>query len=219
MISLEAEDVLAVGRELIRSGLVSGTWGNISVRLSCEDAFLITPSGIPYDDLTVDDLVSVDLCGEIRAGTLNPSSETPLHAAIYRARTDVQGIVHTHSPYASVFAVTHKELPPILEEMAQLLGGVVRVAPYTPAGTGELGAAAVDALGDKSAVFLANHGVVGVGRTLKEALLICQVVEKGALTYLFSQCMGTPHLLNDEDVRELRENFIENYGQRKCDQK
>ncbi|HHV36031.1 MAG TPA: class II aldolase/adducin family protein [Syntrophomonadaceae bacterium] len=213
----KVQAVIETGKIIANSGLVSGTWGNISVRLSSLDSFLITPSGVSYHDLTGDDLVMVDLQGKVMAGRLKPSSETPLHTAIYRARQDIKGIVHTHSSFASVFTVTRKPLPPVLEEMAQILGGEVRVASYAPAGTSELAAAAVSALGDRAAVLLANHGVVGVGRSLKEALLVCQVVEKGALVYLFSQLNGTPFLLSDQDVSALRNNFLESYGQGKGD--
>ncbi len=213
----KVQAVIETGKIIANSGLVSGTWGNISVRLSSPDSLLITPSGVSYHDLTGDDLVMVDLQGKVMAGRLKPSSETPLHTAIYRARQDIKGIVHTHSSFASVFTVTRKPLPPVLEEMAQILGGEVRVASYAPAGTSELAAAAVSALGDRAAVLLANHGVVGVGRSLKEALLVCQVVEKGALVYLFSQLNGTPFLLSDQDVSALRNNFLESYGQGKGD--
>jgi len=210
----KARAVLDTGRELVSSGLVAGTWGNISVRLS-DETFLITPSGIPYPELEADDLVVVNLEGEVVKGRLKPSTETKMHTAIYRQRPEVMGIVHTHSPYALVFTVTHKCLPPVTEEMAMLLGGAVEVAPYQPAGSGELAAAAVEALADRSAVFLANHGVVGVGSSLEEALLVCRIVEKGALVYLLAQLTGTPHLLEDHQVGELRRNFLENYGQRK----
>jgi len=96
-----------------------------------------------------------------------------------------------------------------------LLGGAVQVAPYRPAGSAELAAAAVEALADRSAVFLANHGVVGVGPSLEEALLVCRIVEKGALVYLLSQLTGTPQLIEEDQVRELRRNYLEYYGQRK----
>jgi L-fuculose-phosphate aldolase len=205
--------VLETGKAMVDSGLVAGTWGNISVR-SGTDAFIITPSGMPYHDLTADDLVMVDLEGKVVQGRRKPSSEINLHKAIYRERRDIQGIVHTHSLYASAFAVTRKPLPPISEEMAQILGGEVRVAPYAPAGTVELADTAVKTLGNSAAVFLANHGLVGVGRTLGEAFLVCQIVEKGAHTYLLSQLMGKPYLLTDEDVFALRKNYVESYGQK-----
>ena len=141
---------LDTGREMVSSGLVAGTWEH---QCALSDRPLITPSGVPYTELEADDLVVVNLDGEVVKGRLKPSSETRMHTAIYRQRQDVMGIVHTHSPYASVFAVTHKCLPPVMEEMAMLLGGAVQVAPYRPAGSAELAAAAVEALADRSAVF------------------------------------------------------------------
>lgn len=214
MILPEAEEIIEAGHQLVRKGLVPGTWGNISARIPGTDTFLITPSGVPYTDLEPQDLVLVDLGGEVREGTLRPSSETPLHAAIYQKRPDVLGIVHTHSTYASVLAVNHLELPPVLDELAQLLGGTVRVAPYAPPGTGGLAAGAVAALERRSAAILANHGVVGVGRSPAEALLICQVVEKGAQVFLLAQLSGTPHVLSERAAVLLRRNFQENYGQK-----
>jgi L-fuculose-phosphate aldolase len=209
----KVREVLDTGKEMINSGLVAGTWGNISVRLSA-DTMLITPSGLPYTNLKAGDLVVVNLEGEAIEGRLKPSSETKLHTAIYRKRSEINGIVHTHSPYAAVFAVTHRDLPPVMEEMAQLLGGAVKVAPYHPPGSVELADAVVDALADRSAVFLANHGAVGVGCSLEEALLVCRIVEKGAMIYLLSQLTGKPYLLDDGHVQELRRNFLEYYGQK-----
>jgi L-fuculose-phosphate aldolase len=211
----EARAIIETGKAVVSSGLVCGTWGNISVRLPNRDAFLITPSGVPYHQLTPGDLVGVNVQGDVLFGRLKPSTETPLHAAVYRARREINCIVHTHSPYVSVFAVNRKPLPPVLEEMAQLLGGEVRVAAYAPAGTAELADAAVSALGEGAAVLLANHGVVGTGRSLAEALLVCQIVEKGAMVYLFAQQSGAPYLLPDEQASFLRKNFLESYGQRK----
>lgn len=208
-----AAEIVAVGRQLVSKGLVSGTWGNISARLPETDTFLITPSGVPYENLGPQDLVLLDLEGKVKEGALRPSTETPLHIAIYKKRPDVLGIVHTHSPYASVLAVNRRELPPVLEELAQLLGGTVRVAPYAPPGSRELAEGAVAALEGRSAVILANHGMVGVGRSLKEALLICQVVEKGAQVFLLAQLSGTPHVLSEGEAGLLRKNFLEKYGQ------
>lgn len=205
--------VLETGKAMKDSGLVAGTWGNISVRSGAE-GLLITPSGMPYHDLVADDLVMVDLEGKVVQGRRKPSSEINLHLVIYRERPDVQGIVHTHSLYASVLAVTRKSLPPILEEMAQVIGGEVKVAPYAPAGTLELAEVAGKTLGSSGAVLLANHGVLGVGRTLAEAFLVCQIVEKGAQVYCLSQLMGTPRLLTDQDVFTLRKNYLESYGQK-----
>ena len=109
-----AREVLRVGRQILVCGLVVGTWGNISVR-SQPGGFVITPSGISYDNLNEADLVVVDERGERIAGNRQPSSERLLHAAIYQARPDVRGIVHTHSLYASVFAVNREEIPVVIE--------------------------------------------------------------------------------------------------------
>ncbi len=207
------EVIVEIGWTLLQQGLVLGAWGNISRRVKGLKGFFITPSGVPYSTLAPQDLVLVDYTGRKREGKLRQSTETPLHAAIYRARQDVHGIIHTHSPFSSVFAVNRREIPPILEEAAQLIGGRIKVAPYALPGTHELAEAAVSALEERSAVLLANHGLVGVGRSLKEALLVCQVAEKAAQVYLWAKLSGRPHILEDEEVRRLRENFLKNYGQ------
>lgn len=207
-----AEEIVATCRVMITAGLVVGTWGNVSRRCS-PGCFIITPSGVSYDELGPGDLVTVDLQAGACSGSLKPSTETPLHAAIYRARPDVASIVHTHSPHAAVFAVNRMEIPPLLEEMAQVVGGSVRVAPYAAPGSEELAAGAVAALDDRAAVLLANHGLVGVGRTLPGALTVCQVVEKAAQVFLWAKLSGTPHLLGEREVQELRRGFLEGYGQ------
>jgi L-fuculose-phosphate aldolase len=207
-----AGEIVATCRVMMSTGLVVGTWGNVSRRCSPE-SFQITPSGVPYSELLLEDLVVVDLQTGSCSGRLRPSTEAPLHAAIYRMRPDVGAIVHTHSPYAAVFAVNRAEIPPLMEEMAQLVGGIVRVARYAASGSAELAEGAVAALQDGAAVLLANHGLVGVGRTLKDALTVCQVVEKSAQVFLWARLSGTPHLLGEQEVLELRRGFLQNYGQ------
>ncbi len=212
MIDGTAEEIVEACRVMISTGLVVGTWGNVSRRCPPE-GFQITPSGIPYPKLQPGDLVTVDLQTGSCSGRMRPSTETLLHTAIYRARPDVGAIVHTHSPYAAVFAVNRTELPPLLEEMAQLVGGGVRVAPYAAPGSADLAEGAVNALQDRAAVFLANHGLVGVGCALRDALTVCQVVEKSAQVFLWAKLSGSPHLLDEQEVQELRRGFLQNYGQ------
>ena len=207
-----AGEIVATCRVMMSTGLVVGTWGNVSRRCSPE-SFQITPSGVPYNELLPEDLVTVNLQTGSCSGRLCPSTETPLHVAIYRSRPDVGAIVHTHSPYAAVFAVNRIEIPPLLEEMAQLMGGSVRVAPYAAPGSAELAEGAVDALQGRAAVLLANHGLVGVGHTLRDALTVCQVVEKSAQVFLWAKLSGSPHLLDEQEVQELRRGFLQNYGQ------
>lgn len=207
-----AEEIVEACRVMMAAGLVVGTWGNVSRRCP-PGSFLITPSGVSYTDLKPEHLTRVDLESGECSGVMRPSTEARMHAAIYRARSDVEAIVHTHSAHAAVFAVNRMEIPPLLEEMAQVVGGCVRVARYASPGTRELATNAVEALQGLAAVLLANHGLVGVGRTLGEALTVCQVVEKSAQVFLWAKLNGTPHLLGEEDVQSLRREFIQNYGQ------
>ncbi|HHW41444.1 MAG TPA: class II aldolase/adducin family protein [Syntrophomonadaceae bacterium] len=213
MPSSDAEEILKIGHALLQEGLVVGTTGNVSVRSQDTGGIMITPSGVPYPDLQPEDLVLVDENGQRLEGRLRPSSEVMLHTAIYRRRQDVNGIIHTHSPFASVFAVNRKEIPPVLDEVAQLIGGSVQVAEYAPPGTPELADFAVSALRDRQAVLLANHGMVGVGRNLKEALVVCQVVEKAAQVYLLAKLTGNPYTFSEEEVKALRCSFLKSYGQ------
>lgn len=209
------EEVLAVGRELIRSGLVAGTWGNISAWDTERNAFWITPSGMDYLALEAEDLVLIDDEGKVIEGGRKPSSEYLLHLAIYRNRSNIKGIVHTHSVYATAHAVARVAIPGIVEDFVQIVGGPVDTAPYALPGTAELAKGASKALAAKNAVLLANHGLVGVGRTLAEALKVCQIVEKCAQVHVMSRLLGTPVVISDEDIRLMRTAYLEHYGQGK----
>ncbi|MBC7324008.1 MAG: class II aldolase/adducin family protein, partial [Moorella sp. (in: Bacteria)] len=139
-------------------------------------------------------------------------SEYMLHQAIYRARPEVNAVMHTHSIYASALAVTRKPVPPILEDLVQMVGGGVPVAPYARAGTPELARVAAETLGSLGAVLLANHGVVGVGRTLEEAFIVCQIVEKAACVYIWACLAGEAAALPPEEVKILRDHYLLSYG-------
>jgi L-fuculose-phosphate aldolase len=166
--------------------------------------------------LQTEDLVEVDLnTGEVKAGRLKPTTELQMHLAILRARPDVGGVMHTHSIYASACSAAHKEIPPIVEDLAQVVGGSVSVARYALPGSAELGTNAVRALNKKGAVLLANHGVVGVGHDIMEALRVCTIVEKGAQIYAIAKMIGSPILLSHEDVEYLRQAYRDHYGQDK----
>jgi len=202
--------VVDTGRQMIQRGLVAGTWGNISVRSSGGEQIAITPSGRPYDQLTFEDIVVVDPAGQVLSGQ-RPSSELALHLAIYRARTDVRAIVHTHSLYATACAVAGKAIPASLEEMVQAVGGAVQVATYALPGTLELANHAVAALSDRSAVLLANHGVAACGPSLAEALLVAELVEKAAHIHVVAEQLGGARELSDEDVALMRRFYLEHY--------
>lgn len=196
-----------------RSGMTLGTYGNISCRVNAE-AIAITPSGREYEELTPADIVITDMAGNTFNGVLLPSSELQLHLAIYARFPEATAVVHTHSLYASALATAHKDLPPVIEDLAQVVGGTVYCTEYTLAGTKELGEKAIEALADGPAALLANHGAVCWGRTLKEALDTAQLLEKGAQIYCLAHTFGTPFPLNDKTVRQLHAFYLEHYSKR-----
>ena len=207
--------VVRVAKQMSRLGLVVSVWGNASARIRGTDLVIVTPSGVEYESLYEGILPIVDLrTGEKIQGRLKQSSETPTHLAVYRARPDVFGVVHTHSIQASAFAVLREGIPPLVEDIAQVAGGRVECAEYAPPGTPELGDHVVKALGTRNAALMANHGIMGVGPTIDEALRVCQVVEKGAQIYATARSIGKPVLLSDEEVARLRRTYLTSYGQK-----
>lgn len=210
---MSREELLATAKAVVLEGLVVSPWGNLSLRTN-KDSFLITPSGVDYNIMHADDLVEIGLNGEIKKGKLKPSSEYHLHLEIYKARNDIKAIVHTHSSYASAFAVARKPLPAVVEDLAQIVGGDVEVAKYAPPGSETLAKNAVTALGKKFAVLLANHGIVGVGRDMEEALRVVRVVEKGAKIALLSNILGGAVLLEATDIKAMHDFYLNKYGQR-----
>lgn len=209
------QEVVVKGKELLAANLTLGTWGNISCRVPGEDCIAITPTAMGYDTLVPEDIVILDLNGKAVKGTRKPSIEVPLHLAIYSARRDVQAVIHTHSAYASAMAVARKEIPGVVEDLVQIVGGKVRVNDYALPGTEQLGKNTVAALEDRNAVLLANHGVLGVGRDLNEALKVCQVVEKAAQIVLLAQLVGGAVELAAEDIDAMRSFYLRGYGQNK----
>ena len=204
----ERELVLSTSLKLVEKGLVTGTAGNVSLRLLQEgssDLIAITPTSRYYDTLTVDDIPVIDLNGAAVEGQLKPSSEMRLHIAIYKARPDIRAVIHTHSTYASAASAAGLEIPVLLEEEAIFLGGTVRTAKYARTGTPELAHYAVEALEERNAVLLANHGVVGVGETIRQALDACEMVEKAAQVYFLALTTGRVNPLSPEAVKALKD--------------
>ncbi len=181
-------------REMYRRGLVGAYSGNTSLRLSglgSEGLLLVTPTHHPYYRLQPEDLVVVNLDGEpVASGGMHPSSETRVHLEIYRNRDDVQAVAHTHSIYASVAAVVGRDIPPLIDEMLLTIGGPVKVGKYAFPGTQELAEEAWAALGDRNAALLRNHGVVGVGPDIWEALEVCDLVERLARIFVLARNFG-----------------------------
>lgn len=211
----ERQAVLKCAREIYKSGMVTGTWGNVSVRVTEKKLMIITPSGMDYETLEAEDMVLLDFNGQVLEGKYRPSIETPLHRGIYQQRSDINAIVHVHSPYAVAFAVARKNIPVILEETAQVVGHEVEVAAYAHCGSQQLADIAVQSLGNnKKALLLANHGLIALGKDIGEALKVSYIVEKTAMISIYASILGTVHSLSGEDISLLNQSF-KSYGQKK----
>lgn len=173
------EAVVGVAQEMHRVGLVVGTAGNVSARLH-DGTFALTASSVPYPSMSPDDIVRVDAAGEMVDGRGSPSSEKSLHLACYARHPEVGGVVHCHPAYASMFAIAHTAIPAVIEEVIVYIGGEVAVCDYRRTGSEELADVVSDALGDRSATLMANHGLVCVGRDPGDALHAAEVVERTA---------------------------------------
>lgn len=184
-----AERVLAVAQELNRRGLVEGSSGNVSARID-EGRVCVTPSSIPYDDMTLEDLVIVDLDGDVIDGERSPTSEKALHLACYRAYPEIGGVIHSHAVFATMFAVARQPIPAVVEEVAVYIGGDVPVCEYTMTGTDELGEVVAKSLADRGATLLANHGMVTVGASVEKALHNAAVVERTAKIVWGARMLG-----------------------------
>lgn len=208
--------IVEAATRMRREGLVAGTAGNVSARVPGTAQFWITPSGVDYATLAADSLVCVDLAGRTLAGGLKPSSDIGNHAAIYRRRDDVSAIVHTHSPYATVFAVLRREIPALLVEAAGYLGGAVPVMEYLPPASPELGERAAQGLGPHRAVLLPNHGVIAVGDSADSALNAAFLVEQSARVAYLASLLGEPVPVPPGEVERMHQFLHHQYGQRQA---
>ena len=171
--------VLATAKRMLERGLVAGTSGNVSARID-DERVCITPSSVPYETMTLDDLTVIDLDGEQVSGERYPSSEKALHTHVYRAYPEIGSVIHTHPVHATMFAVTRQPIPAVVDEFAMYVGGDVPVCEYAMSGTEELATHATEALAHVGAVLLANHGLVSAAPTLDKALHIAALVERSA---------------------------------------
>lgn len=204
--------VIEIARRISREGLVRATAGNVSAFDRDRGLLAITPSGMDYEALRPADIPVLDLDGNVRDGDRRPSVEHPLHRALLRHRPDAGAVIHTHAPHATAFACMNRDLPVISTEVAAMTGAVVRVAPYAESGTDEIAAGAVAAMGDSRAALLAHHGVVAIGRDLREAYAVAWGVETAAHLYLLARMLGQPQPLPSEVVSRLQAAYRE-YGQ------
>lgn len=189
------EEILKYSKKLYNKNLVAGTSGNISCRI--DDSVFITPSGISYEEMTVEDIVEIDFLGNVINNSLNrkPSSEWQMHIEVYKKYDKYNAIVHTHSPYATAFATVRENIPIILIEMKPFIGGEILVAPYKQAGSKELGEAILPYLEKTNSCLLANHGTISCGEFLESAFLSAEYVEDIAKIYYYAKNIGEPKIL------------------------
>ncbi len=199
------QQVCDMALQSYREGLFAGTSGNLSAYNREEDYLVITPSSIPYEGMTAEDMMVLRPDGTVLEGKHRPSSEWRMHAAIYQQRPDLGAIVHTHSPYATSYAVEGKEIPAVLIEMAAFLGGEVPLAAFALPGTWEVGQTALEALRERAACLLQNHGVLAVGSNLQRAHLCAVYVEDAAKICTLAEIHGPLKPLDEETVRKIRE--------------
>lgn len=203
----ERKQIASYSRRLRPDGLVVLTFGNISVRSG--DLLAITPTGVDYDALDAQAVTVIDMKGGVVEGDLGPSSEWPLHAAIYGS-TDCGAIVHTHSPYGTALSTVVDEIPP-LHYVAASLGGSVRVSPYCPPGSTALADRCAQGLQDRYGLLMANHGAVAVGKTLAQAYERAIALEWLCTLYYRARLLGTPRILTREEMAEVSE-LMADYG-------
>ncbi|GGL17417.1 fuculose phosphate aldolase [Sphaerisporangium melleum] len=201
----ERERLCEIGRTMVESGLVLGTSGNISVREG--DLVAVSPGGVALDRLTPGGCPVLDMSGRVIEGELKPSSEVPMHLAVY-ASTAAAAIVHTHSQYAVVVSSTTDELPPMHYNVL-LLGGPVRVAPYATYGTAELAGHVRAALEGRHAALMANHGAVAVGADLEQALERARLLEWLCAVYVQAKAIGVPRVLTEQELTAVVERALQ----------
>ena len=195
----------------MKEGLVARTWGNISIRVD-DTYMLITPSGRTYEDLTEADIVLVNYHTSKHEGDIKPSSEKELHCEIYRTRKKIHAVIHTHQTNACTVAAAQREVPPILDDMAQIIGPSVRVAEYALPSTRKIAKKTVKALRGRMAALMANHGAVCVGRDMDEAFVVCQVLEKACKAYIEAEFLGGAKSISQFEARYMHQVYLRKYS-------
>jgi L-ribulose-5-phosphate 4-epimerase len=207
------EQLVELHMELPRSGLVTWTSGNVSGRVPEAGLVVIKPSGIRYEKLTPNSMVVVDLDGRVVEGKYRPSSDTFAHLYVYRHRPDVNGVVHTHSTFATAWAATGRPIPPVLTAICDEFGGPIPVGAYAKIGGDEIGREIVRSIGESPAILMKNHGVFTVGPTAEAAVKAAVMVEDVARTVFYALQLGQPDEIPPEEVARARRRYREEYGQ------
>lgn len=195
--------LLQVTKQAYADKMFAATSGNLSIYDRENGRMYITPGSYPYEIMTVDDVMVIDLDGNILDGPHKPSSEWRMHAAIYRAKEDVNAVVHTHSPFATAFAINNMEIPPILYELIYFLGGNIRVAEGAIPGTPEVGENCVKVMENRNGCLMGNHGALAVGADLPSAYTRAVYIEDAAKAYSIALGHGPVKVLESSVVEAM----------------
>lgn len=196
------EAVLRTAKEMLRTGLVEGTAGNLSGRLP-DGNVVMTPSTLDYEDMELEDLVVVDLDGNVLEGERHPTTEKALHLACLRAHDDLGGVIHSHAMFATMFAVTRQPIPCVIEEFDVFVGGEVPVAEYKLTGSDDLGDEVARWVENRGAVLMANHGLLTVGKDIENAMKVAHLVERTAKIIWGARLLGDLVPLPDETLERF----------------
>lgn len=213
LLQKEREDIVKFGKHMLRSGLTRGTGGNLSIFNRESGYMAISPSGIPYEDMLPEDVVIMDLEGNVVDGALVPSSEYGMHSIVYKNRNDVNAMVHVHSTFATTVSCLNIDLPAVDYLVAFSGGSSVKCAKYATYGTPELAKNALEAMGSQTAVLLANHGMNVVAGSIDMAFAIAEQLEFCAELYCRARSMGQPVILPEAEMTMMVERF-KDYGQK-----
>lgn len=210
------KEVWRMNLELPKNRLVTMTSGNVSARDKETNYVIIKPSGVSYHDLKPSHMVVIDLEGKVIEGVLKPSVDTPTHLYIYQHRDDVNGVVHTHSNYASSFAVLGRPIPVYLTAMADEFGGPIPVGDYAQIGGEQIGKEIIRSIGDSPAVLMKNHGVFTIGSSARAAVKTAVMLEDIAKTIFLALLQGTADEIPVEEVKRAHKAYKERYGQKEA---
>lgn len=206
MMMQEKEQVVRYGKKLIDRRLTTGSGGNISVYNREKNLVAISPSGLDYYETTPEDIVILDMDGNLVEGKHRPSSEAGMHLAFYKNRADVSGIVHTHSKFATAIACMGWELPAV-HYLIGMAGHRVKCTGYATYGSDELAKKALETIGDSNAVLLANHGLIALGEDVDRAFSTAEHLEFVSEVYYLTKTLGTPNIISDENMDEVMKKF------------
>ncbi|MBI9108798.1 MAG: class II aldolase/adducin family protein [Spirochaetales bacterium] len=203
------------GLRLVDAGLTAGTWGNISLRID-NNYMAITPSGGEYITMTPEDITIVNIHDGSYEGR-KPSSEKSLHSAVYRNRKEINAVVHTHSTNASVVAAARREVPPILDDLVQIIGPTVRCADYALPSTKKIVKTTMKALRGRNAALMANHGAICLGRDMEEVFTCCEVLEKACKAFIEAEFLGGAKGINKFEAALMHQIYLKKYSKIRID--